>query len=216
MVRRTFTHPGLVLVAALTLVGVIAQRRILGGTLSGGALLPAPVGASDLWHTYTASWHDTGFGSSATAPPYLAVLAAIATVLFGSARLAVEVLVIGCVPLAGWSAFVAARPLTQSARLRSWLALTYALLPVVTGAVAGGRLGTAVVVIVLPVLLNLLCRALLPPVSARARELRRAARHGDQSRVVAEAVRWCPRHAGQDRDGGRRIPSRRRHPRCGI
>ncbi len=174
--RRILTQPVLLLVVALTLLTLIAQWKVVGGSLSGGALLPAPLGASDLWHTYTASWHDTGFGSSATAPPYLAVLAGLAAILFGSARLVVELVLIGCVPLAGLSAYLAARPLVISVRLRSWLAATYGLLPVATGSVAGGRLGVAMVVILLPPLLAMLCRSLLPPLSPRAPAMRLAAR----------------------------------------
>jgi hypothetical protein len=40
-----------------------------------------------------------GTGSATTAPPYLAVVAALATVLGGKPWLAVDVLLLGCVPL---------------------------------------------------------------------------------------------------------------------
>ncbi|HEX7106180.1 MAG TPA: glycosyltransferase, partial [Acidothermaceae bacterium] len=160
--RRVASQPGVLLVAGLLLVALIAQRQALGGGLHGGALLPAPAGASDLWNTYTQHWHPTGFGSWAAAPPYLALLAMLAAVLFGSAPLAVQVLVLGCVPLAGLSAYLAAKPLAPVARVRVWVAATYALLPVVTGSVSGGRLGGCVVAIVLPWVLSGLARALLP------------------------------------------------------
>jgi GT2 family glycosyltransferase len=186
---RVVTQPALILTLALAVLALIAQWKVVGGTLSGGALLPAPVGASDLWHTYTANWHDTGFGSNTTAPPYLAALAVLATVLFGSARLAVQVLLIGCVPLAGLSAYLAAKPLTVSIRLRCWLAVAYALLPVATGTIAAGRIGTAAVVIVLPALLSLLCQALLPPLSSRARTMRLAARRAGR-RIPGARTPW--------------------------
>ncbi|MDQ1484731.1 MAG: hypothetical protein QOJ62_424, partial [Actinomycetota bacterium] len=189
LLRRIVTQPALLLFVALLVISLVAERHVLSGTLYGGALLPAPVGASDLWHTYTASWHDTGFGSTAAAPAYLALLAAFAVVLFGSAQLAVQVLLLGCVPLAGMSAYVAARSLAPTKRLRVWLAATYALLPVATGAVAGGRLGTAVAFIVLPVILSSLANALLPPLARGARTARIAARRAGR-RVAGVRPAW--------------------------
>jgi hypothetical protein len=78
------------------------------------------------------------------------VVAALATVLGGKPWLAVDVLLLGCVPLAGMTAYYAARRVTRSALARVWAAASYALLPVSLGAVAGGRIGTAAVVILLP------------------------------------------------------------------
>ena len=46
-------------------------------SLAGGALLPAPADVSDLWARYADSWHPVGTGGTQTAPPYLAVLAAL-------------------------------------------------------------------------------------------------------------------------------------------
>ena len=187
--RRLVTAPGLLLFAGLLVVSLIAQRHVLLGTLHGGTLLPAPTGARDLWHEYTASWHDTGFGSTVDAPPYLAILAAVATVLFGSARLAVKVLLLGSVPLAGLSAYAAAGPLASTKRLRVWLAATYALLPVATGAVATGRLGTAVAFALLPLVLRSAGRALLPPLYPGARADRHAARRAGR-RVAGVRPAW--------------------------
>ena len=134
----------------LLIVSLVAERHVLKGTLHGGMLLPAPASASDLWNTYTASWHATGFGSTTDAPPYLAIVAMIGAVLFGSAQLAVKVLLLGSVPIAGLTAYIAARPSVATKRLRVWLAATYALLPVASGSIASGRLGTAVAFAVLP------------------------------------------------------------------
>ncbi len=48
--ERIATHPGVVMVAVLSVVSIFACRHLLaGGQLLGGALLPAPAGASDLW-----------------------------------------------------------------------------------------------------------------------------------------------------------------------
>jgi GT2 family glycosyltransferase len=151
LVRRILRKPAVVLALALLALTVLASRDLIGaGRLMGGALLPAPDTASDLWRTYTEGWHPVGVGSDTPAPPYLAVIAALGTVLFGNASAAVSVLLLGAVPLAGLTAYLALRRVTSSPALRIWGATTYALLPAVPGAVAAGRVGTATVAVLLP------------------------------------------------------------------
>ncbi|MFK0217660.1 glycosyltransferase [Streptomyces vinaceus] len=151
--KRIARNPAPVLFALLLLVSVIACRALLGGgSLMGGALLPAPDGGLALWRAYTDDWQPVGTGSTAGAPPYLAVLGALATVLFGSTSAALTLLLVCSVPLAGLTAYFASRPLVESRLLRAWAAVAYAFLPAVTGALAGGRLGTAVLAILLPLI----------------------------------------------------------------
>ncbi|MFZ3557926.1 MULTISPECIES: glycosyltransferase [unclassified Streptomyces] len=151
--KRIARNPGPVLVVVLLFVSLIACRGLLGGgALAGGALLPAPADASELWARYADAWHATSTGGTQAAPPYLAILATLASVLFGSTGLAVTVLLVGSVPLAGFTAYFASRPLVTSRLLRAWAAVAYAFLPAVTGALAGGRIGTAVLAILLPLL----------------------------------------------------------------
>jgi GT2 family glycosyltransferase len=156
VIRRVLTSPSVLLVAGLTLVALVAERSLVGsvlggsGTLGGGALVPAWGGASDLWREYLAGYHDAGLGSAASAPPYLAVVAALATVSAGKPWLATDVLLLGCVPAAGLTAYLAARRVTSVLAARVWLAVGYALLPVAMGAVAAGRIGTAVAFVLLP------------------------------------------------------------------
>ena len=153
VLRRVIGHPGVQLFTALLLIALVAERRLLGSNpLGGGALVPVWGGASALWQEYLAGFHAVSVGSTASAPPYLAVVAALGSVLGGQAWLAVDVLLLGCVPLAGLSAYVAARWLVTAAPARVLLAACYALLPVATGTVAAGRLGTAVAFILLPLI----------------------------------------------------------------
>ncbi len=123
---------------------------------------PRPAGASDLWTTYLQTWHPVSIGSDAVAPPYLAVVATVATLLFGKASLAVDVLLLGSMPLAGLLAYLALGRVVTSRVLRAWGAVAYASLPVLSGAIAGGRLGTAIAVVLLPVLAVLVAMALDP------------------------------------------------------
>jgi GT2 family glycosyltransferase len=153
VMRRVIGHPGVQLFVVLLLVSLIAERRLLSTSpLGGGALVPAWGGATALWQEYLAGFHAVSVGSTASAPPYLAVVAGLASVLGGQAWLAVDVLLLGCVPLAGLTAYLASRWLVTAAPARVLLAAAYALLPVATGAVAAGRLGTAAAFVLLPLI----------------------------------------------------------------
>jgi GT2 family glycosyltransferase len=164
LLRRVLRSPGWLLVLGLLALTLIASRELLGGgRLFGGALLPAPGGASDLWSGYADSWHPDAVGSSGAAPPYLAVTGLVATLLLGHADLAVTVLLLGSVPLAGATAYLCSAGLPTSRALRVWAAAAYALIPVFSGAVAAGRLGSALTAALLPVLALATVRALGTP-----------------------------------------------------
>src|SRR6202012_2536896 len=83
VLRRIIGHPGVQLFVAL-----VAERRLLAASpLGGGALVPAWGGAAALWQEYLAGFHAVSVGSTASAPPYLAVVAGLATLLGGQAWL---------------------------------------------------------------------------------------------------------------------------------
>jgi GT2 family glycosyltransferase len=172
LVQRILTHPAVLLFIALTVISLVAERSLLDpGPLGGGALIPAWGGAAGLWHEYLQGFHPVGVGSGSSAPPYLAVIAVLATVLGGKPWLAVDVILLGCVPLAGIAAFLAVRRVTRSTLVRVWAAASYALLPVAMGAIAAGRIGTAVVFVLIPVIALLAGRML----TLSRRRARRAA-----------------------------------------
>ncbi|MEU8852986.1 glycosyltransferase [Streptomyces sp. NPDC048564] len=151
--KRIARKPGPVLFLVLLFVSLIACRQLLGGgALAGGALLPAPADSGELWSHYMDAWHPVGAGGTPSAPPYLAIVAMLASVLLGSTGVAVTVLLVCSVPLAGFTAYFASRPLVESRLLRAWGAVAYAVLPAVTGALAGGRIGTAVLAVLLPLI----------------------------------------------------------------
>ncbi|MCK2221195.1 glycosyltransferase family 2 protein [Actinomadura sp. ATCC 31491] len=172
-VKRFLSRPGVVLMLALAAVSLVAERSLLfGDRLGGGALVPVSGSAGELWAFYTEGFHDgVGLGSDAWAPPYVAVVAALSTLALGKTWLAVTVLLLGSVPLAGATAYLATRHVIPAVPARAWAAGTYALLPVATGAIAAGRLGTAVVFVLVPVYASLATSVL----SAEPRRARRAA-----------------------------------------
>ncbi|MET9438671.1 glycosyltransferase family 2 protein [Streptomyces sp. NPDC006551] len=151
--KKIARKPGPLLFALLLLVSVVACRGLFGGgALAGGALLPAPDSVSELWGRYADAWHALGTGGTQTAPPYLAVLAGLSALFLGSTSFALTLLLVCSVPLAGFTAYFAARPIVESRLLRAWGSIAYAFLPAATGALATGRLGTAVLAILLPLI----------------------------------------------------------------
>ncbi|GAA2424190.1 glycosyltransferase [Actinomadura vinacea] len=211
LTRRLLARPGVVVVLALAAVAVAAERSLItaAGRLGGGALVPAWGGASDLWAQYLSGWHPVGLGSDAGSPPYVAVLAALSTLLLGKPWLVVSILLLGSVPLAGLTAYHASRTLVVAAprtgrravahgpripvwAVRMWFAACYALLPAATGAIANGRLGTAVVIVLLPLIAIQAARMFGLPRSAA----RRPAAHRTESHRT-ESHRADPRRTGR-------------------
>lgn len=151
LVRR----PWLTTVVVAVLAALIAARGLVGtGLLSGGALLPAPDTAGAWWRLFFESAHEVGTGSIGTAPPYALALAIPASLVWAKAGLVVDLLMLGVVPLAALTAHRLARTMFESSWIQAWWALTYALAIVGTGAVAQGRIGTIVALVVAPVIVR--------------------------------------------------------------
>ncbi|WP_051064626.1 glycosyltransferase family 2 protein [Nocardiopsis halotolerans] len=168
-VRRVLLKPGSLLVIGLTLVTLVAERSLLlGDLLAGGALPPVAGTAGDLWDLYLSGGPDNGLGSAGPVPPYVGLLALLSTVTLGKPWLAVAIALLGSVPLSGLTSYLLAREVLGFRPARLWMAATYALLPVATGAIAQGRLGTALVHVLLPVMGLLLVRLVsMPPKPSR-------------------------------------------------
>ena len=185
--RRAVLRPGPILVIVLTAVALVAERSLLWGPLlAGGALPPVTGSAADLWNLYLSSAPDSGLGSGSAVPPHVGILALLSTITLGKPWIAVSVLLLGSVPLAGATAYLLAREVLGYRPARVWMAASYALLPVATGAIAQGRLGTAVVHVLMPVLGLLLIRV----VSMPAKYSRRAA--WGLGLVLAAATAFVP------------------------
>jgi len=185
VVRRLLAKPSVLLTLLLLVVAIVATRALWWGegVLQGGALLPTPSGASDVWSTYLRAWHDVGPGSTAPSAPYLIVIAGVATALFGNADWAMNTLLLLAVPIAGWSAYFAARGMVRSKIIRAWMGAAYALLPAMSGAVEQGRVGTTITAIVLPFAIRSFVR-----LSRRSGTIRRAAGTALLMSVIAAAT----------------------------
>jgi len=163
--RHALTRPGVVLTFGLLVIAVIATRTLWfgDGVLIGGALLPVPSGAGDLWSGYAQAWHDVGPGSTVPAPPWLALLAAFSGLLLGKVPWAIGALLLVAVPLAGLSAWWSLRGVIGSVSVRMWASIAYAVLPGMTAAIATGRIGTTAAVILAPPTARALIRTLAGP-----------------------------------------------------
>ncbi|GAA2158320.1 glycosyltransferase [Kitasatospora kazusensis] len=184
LLKKLARRPAPLLFTALLVFALIACRNLLGsGSLLGGALLPASDGAGGLWTMYASSWHPVGTGSTAASPPYLAVLSVLSWLLFDHADLAVTLLLVLSIPLAAVSAYLVSRPLIQSKIVRAWASATYALLPATAGALAEGRIGTAVLAVLLPPLAR--AAAVTAGLGIRKETAARGARPGWRSTWMA-------------------------------
>lgn len=148
-------RPWLTSVLILIIAALIGARGLIGsGSLSGGALLPAPDTAGAWWKLFFESAHGVGTGSDRPAPPYSLALAIPASLVWAKAGLIVDLLMLGAVPLAALTAHRLARRMFESSWIQAWWAVTYALTVVGSGAVAQGRIGTVVALIVAPVIVK--------------------------------------------------------------
>ena len=170
--RRWVKRPSILLFSGLLATQLITWRGLYrDGVLHGGALLPLPTGASDLWQAYTASWHPVTLGSDTMAHPSTAVLGVLAMLLLGHATWVVPVVLVVGPPVAGLLAFLVTRQLGLSVRLRLWVGVAFALNPVFLAATAQGRWTTVLVGVVLPLVAVAAARAVGlggRPVSVRA------------------------------------------------
>ncbi|MEO8330140.1 MAG: glycosyltransferase family 2 protein, partial [Candidatus Nanopelagicales bacterium] len=158
--RRLIRKPATLLFLTLLSLGLIAWRGLYdGGVLHGGALLPVPIGASDVWHTYLASWHPVSAGSPIVGHPSLAVFGGLAGLLLGKATWVVPVVMVVGPALAGLVSYWLLALFGVSTRLRLWAAFAYALNPALLSAVMQGRWSTVVVSVLLPFLAFALSRA---------------------------------------------------------
>ncbi|CAM3893127.1 glycosyltransferase [Nocardioides zeicaulis] len=156
LVARFFTNPVAVVLVLFGFLSLLAGREAFG-SITGGALSPVPGSASDWWSLHVSSWHPLGTGTDVPAPAYVLPFAVAATVLLGHTGAVVSGLMLLAVPIAAWGAWrllgVVGRlvdPYGLPRWLVVWGALSYALVPVSSGAWGEGRFGTVAVAALLP------------------------------------------------------------------
>jgi GT2 family glycosyltransferase len=158
LVARFFTNP-LALALALVVVLSVFGAREAFGQVTGGGLAPAPAQATHLLRLWGESWHALGTGTAVPAPAYVVVMGVLGWVLGNSGAAAVSAVLLLAVPLGIWGAWRMLRVvgrLVDPGGSPRWLvalgAVTYALVPVTSGAFGDGRLGVVAVGVILPFL----------------------------------------------------------------
>lgn len=159
-------NPGLVAVALASVVAALAWRPLLGTDpldalrhgLAGGELTGADGSARDLVRAYLTG---TTPGSTGSDTPWSLVLGALAWVLglvpglrhLPTVGAATSLVMLAAVPLSALTAYLAARVVTRRGWPRAAVALLWALLPTLVLGLRSGRLGIAVVHVLLPLVL---------------------------------------------------------------
>ena len=144
-----FMRPQVVLGISL-FIFILLSSRSRFGSLIGGALATTPHGTSSLWRSYIESWHQVGMGSSAPTPPWVALLSLLSLLFFGKPAVLVTALIFTAPALMAISAYKFLKLVTANSWLRVSASMLYAISPVAIASVNSGRLGTLILLIILP------------------------------------------------------------------
>jgi len=139
-----------VILGVSLLIFMLLSSRSRFGSLIGGALATTPHGTSSLWRSYIESWHQVGMGSSAPTPPWVAVLSILSIFFFGKPAALISILIFLAPALMAISAYKFLKLVTANSWLRVSASMLYAISPVAIASVNTGRLGTLVLLILLP------------------------------------------------------------------
>ena len=145
---------------AVIIILLIGSRGLIGRALPTVGTLPVTTGGiSHWWHLWTSGWRPDGLGSTAPAPPVLALLSVAGAILLGHVGLLAQILVLGPLVLGPLGAYRAARPL-GSPLGRAAALVVYAAVPVSYNALAAGRWSGLLVYAAAPWLLAGLSRSI--------------------------------------------------------
>ncbi|MEX1008863.1 MAG: glycosyltransferase, partial [Acidimicrobiia bacterium] len=146
--------------AVLAFVGVVlvGSRKFISGGVPGiGTLVPWPSDA-DLFDAFGSAWRYTGLGSASAAPPLLALMGTLGTVLFGAVGLARTLLVVAALPLGAVGAYRFTRRLGGRRGPALAAGVAYGVNPVARNAIAAGRFGPLMFYVLLPFVLGRIVR----------------------------------------------------------
>ena len=134
-----------VLVIALVAGLALCWWALTQTSLAGGALAPlSPIGEL---------WQNTRTQGGVPADPFTWVLAVLGSLTFWNPSHALVLFMVAAIPLSALGGWVWAAQLTDSRAGRALVGLGWAFSPVLLGSLAGGRLPTLILAVVLPWLL---------------------------------------------------------------
>ncbi|HEY6316759.1 MAG TPA: glycosyltransferase family 2 protein [Acidimicrobiia bacterium] len=156
---HALTHPASLALIAFLLVVVIGSRDFFSSGVPAVGDFAAWPGIHALAAAFTSAWRYTTLGSTAPAPPALALMTGLGAVLVGSVGLGLTLLVVLAIPLGAAGAWRLARHVGADRTGAVVAALAYGVNPVPRNAIAAGRLGPLVLFALVPHLVLLLVRA---------------------------------------------------------
>ncbi|SDT08559.1 glycosyltransferase [Microlunatus soli] len=145
-----WVSPIVITVLVSIVASLVAARKLIGlGSLTSPYLLPVSTDLGGLWRGFVEA---VPGASATTTAPWTGIIAAAGTLFVGHPEWLITVLLIGTVPLGLLSVYPLIRRAIDERRVRLWVAVSYALLPVLLGGTNQGRLLLSVAAIMLPLL----------------------------------------------------------------
>ncbi len=156
---HALTHPAALGLIAFVLAVIIGSRDFFSSGVPAVGDFAAWPGVQALAAAFTSAWRYTTLGSTAAAPPALALMTGIGTVLVGSVGLGLTLLVVLAIPVGAAGALRLARQVGADGTGAVVAAIAYGVNPVPRNAIAQGRLGPLILFALVPHLVLLLVRA---------------------------------------------------------
>ncbi|HEV3449608.1 MAG TPA: glycosyltransferase [Acidimicrobiia bacterium] len=156
---RALVHPAALALLAFLVTAAVGSRDFFSSGVPAVGSFASWPGVHALAAAFTSPWRYTGLGSTAPAPPVLAVMAGLGTLFVGSVGTAEAVLVTLAIPVGALGALRLSRHVGVDGVGSIVAAVAYGVSPVPRNAIAGGRLGPLVLFALLPYLVLLLVRA---------------------------------------------------------
>nr|WP_280523207.1 glycosyltransferase family 2 protein [Arthrobacter woluwensis] len=157
---RAFAGWGLIASVLITTgIALVGFFPVLGGTQSGGGLLPLSTTLGEVWDNATRSWVTLEAGYPGHGDPFGLVLWILSVLNGGQPSLVVQSVLLGAMPLAAAGAWFLAASLTRHRRTWFLAALIWGTAPALFTSLNQGRLGAILVHVLTPWLVLALVRA---------------------------------------------------------
>ena len=146
--------PQFLIAFAIALISLFATRGRFG-SLSGGALAHSPSSGFDLLHRYAESWHLVGLGSAVSMSPWLPLLGISSLITFGNLQLLITLIFLFAPAVSFLTIY---RVLLHQGVRRNYGLIgagIYVASPLLWASINQGRIGTILLLQLLPILLTL-------------------------------------------------------------
>lgn len=148
-----FRKPFIIALIFLIVLTILWSRNRIGA-VSGGTLAPSPESARDLWTFYFAPWHEVGLGSKSASPLWIPLLALASLLTFGNVQIFISFFFILAPILLFLSIHRLLKNVSENQFLTTIAAVLYAISPIAISAINSGRLGSVILLITAPFLVE--------------------------------------------------------------